>query len=132
MNFIASTITRWESQSGSDIFDHATELANEIGWNNILKEAYISLCSQRVIGLWFGAACIIHAALKRGMNLPYNPNELIARLYWCLQKSEKLRNRENGLEVVWSIVFLLKGYSPEIGWTPEQDSEINLELIKLK
>ena len=132
MNFIASTITKWESENGSDIFDQATELANEIGWNNILKEAYITLCSQRVIGLWFGAVCIIHAALKRGMNLPYNSNELIARLYWCLEKSEKLRESDKELKVVWAIVFLLNGKSPELGWKPEQDSEINLELAKLK
>jgi hypothetical protein len=131
MNFIASTITRWESQNDPDIFNYAADLANEIGWNNVLKEAFITLCSQRFIGLWFGAVFIIHAAPKRNMSLPYNSNELIARLYWCLEKYEKLRNPEKE-KVVWAVVYLLTGNSPELGWKPEHDSEIYSELNKLK
>jgi len=124
MNFIAGTIVRCEEDESLNLDEEIVELAKEIGWDNVLKEAYLTLSSYRVMGLWYGAASIIYYAAADGRKIPIEANELIARLYWCLDKKENLGQGENGFNLVWSVVTTLKGVSYNSTWQPLEDKEI--------
>lgn len=124
MNFLAGTIVRCEQNENLNLDEEASKLADDIGWDNVLKEAYLTLSSYRVMGLWYGAACIIYYAAADGRKIPIDSNELITRLYWCLQKNENLGQGEAGFNLVWSAVAALKGVSYNSSWQPLEDPEI--------
>ena len=131
MNFLASTIIKCEESEELDLYEEVSKLANEIGWDNTIKEAYRTLCSLRVVSLWYGAACIIYFAIQDKRSIPFQANDLIARLYWCLDKKPNLGCDECGENLVWSIVCSVKGIPYTSYWEPLKDEEILALMAKI-
>ena len=124
MNFIAGTIVSCEEDESLDLSEEVSKLADEIGWDNVINEAYRTLSSIRVMGLWYGATCIIYYSATDKREIPINKNEIIARMYWCLNKNENLGHGENGFNLVWSTVTALKGVSYNSSWQPLEDQDV--------
>jgi hypothetical protein len=102
------------------------KLAQDIGWDNVLKEAYRTLASYKVMGLWYVAALVIGWAAKDGLQMPIPEKEIIACLYWCLDKYENLgmSGFADGENLVWSTTCSLAKISYASDWQPREDPEI--------
>lgn len=124
MNLLANIIVRDQEEEDFDLYESVYEMAREAGWDNVLKEAYRTLVFERFRSLWYGAACVIWYAAADGIRNPISTNEIIARLYWCLDKYPDLGNGGVGLNLVWSAVVALKGISYNSDWDPLQDKDI--------
>lgn len=131
MNFLAEIIVDCERDEALELDVEIEKLAQEIGWDNVLKEAYRTLTSYKVMGLWYAAASIIGWAAEDGLQMPISEKEIIARLYWCLGKYENLgmSGTAGGENLVWSTTCTLAKISYTSDWQPMEDSEIQ-KMIK--
>ncbi|MBU2709071.1 hypothetical protein KCM76_23955 [Zooshikella marina] len=126
MNFLAGTIVDCERNEALELDEEIEKIAQEIGWDNVLKEAYLTLASYKVMGLWYAAASIIGWAAEDGLKMPIPEKEIIARMYWCLAKYENLgmTGVADGENLVWSTTCSLAKISYTSDWQPMEDPEI--------
>ncbi len=130
MTKIATLIDKCKKEDGPDLDEEIEALANDIGWNNVLIDAYQILCNRKFRATWYGAVSIISWAAEDGIEMPVSKKEVIARLYWCLREYESLgvAGGADGNNLVWSVASTLAQVSYTSSWQPLEDIEIR-ELV---
>lgn len=134
MNPLIPLFVRDEQDEAFDLEEEVKELAEVVGWQNVLKETLGVLSRENQKVFWRKAAAIIYWAVTDQVPLPVTLEECAARLYRCLELFPGLGSTglEDGENLVWSIVSKLKGVSYESSWNPLADPKINILLVRLR
>ncbi len=122
---IITLIEKCKPEDAPDLDEEIEFLAADVGWNKVLDATYKLLCLREYERYWYSAACIIAWATQDRIEIPHPNIEIVARLYWCLEKSPNL-----GLSIdladnlVWSITIALMDISYMSGWNPLEEKQI--------
>jgi hypothetical protein len=134
MNPLIPLFVKDEQDEAFDLEEEIKELAEVVGWQNVLKETFGVLGRDNQKDFWHKAVSIIYWAVTDQIPLPVSLEECAARLYCCLELFPGLGGTvlEDGDNLVWSVVSKLKGVSYESSWNPLNDLNINIMLARLR
>lgn len=107
-----------------DLDNETQHIVQQVGWERVLEESYHILSTDKYKHLWYEATSIFWFAVLDKAHISIPTNQIIARLYWCLDKYDDLGNTEYGYNLVWSIATKLKGISYNSDWEVSKDNEI--------
>lgn len=126
MNPLIPLFVKDEQDESFDLEDEIYKLAEIVGWQNVLKEAFGILGRESQRAFWQRSAAVIYWAVSDQITLPFSLEESAARLYRCLEQYPGFGGTglEDGENLVWSIVSKLKGVSYESSWNPLEEPKI--------
>lgn len=132
MNPLIPMFVRDEQDETYDLQEEIKQLAQIVGWQNLLKEVFGILSHVERKTFWNRSAAVIYWAVSDGIPLPVTLDQCAARLYYCLELFPGFGGVgiEDGENLVWSIVSRLKGVSYNSSWNPLAEPKIN-ELLEL-
>jgi len=123
-----------EQDESFDLERESYQLAEVVGWNNLLKEVFLVLARPVRRDFWHQAASVLYWAVSDHIPLPFPFEECAARLYRSLELHPGLGRvgLDDGENLVWSILAKMKGVPYESRWNPLDEPKVAQRLQQLQ
>src|SRR4051812_5915775 len=93
-------IRREEIDKDYDLLESVRAIADRDGWKGLISESMEILADESLQDCWKSAACVIYWSDGKEAEYPYPKMQIVARLYWCLERFPDFG--ADGENLVWS------------------------------